>query len=158
VSEFEVRRRTTAGSLRYGREKLLEAHAELEAAGADLGPLTKILGIALALDGLAANAEAEVVQASRTAGGLSAKVALLSQQLRSAEDELGRLRPENATLRARAAALESGRCLDRAAVAETAVKAVEDALGRDGEYLRLAHREKVVEAVLAVVDGMAWVA
>jgi hypothetical protein len=149
VTEFEVRKRTTAGSLRCGREKLLEAHAELEAAGADLGPLTKILGIALALDGLAANAEAEVVQASRTAGGLSAKVALLSQQLRSAEDELGRLRPENQALRARVEQLEAP-VADKERLA-VALDAVTHALHLDSEHVRRASRERAAgEASRAV--------
>lgn len=146
MTEIPVRRRTAAGSLRYGRDQLLDAHRELDAAGADVAPLTKILGIALALDGLAKNAESEMVQASRTAGGLSAKVAQLGAALRSAEDELGRLRRAQVE-----------RPADEARFA-VALEALTAALNHDQEYVLLADRERAARAVVAALNGMAWAA
>ena len=52
-------------------------------------------------------ADAVLVQARRTAGGLQVKVAQQGREIRSMEDELGRLRPENAELRDRVRELES---------------------------------------------------
>lgn len=57
-------------------------------------------------------ADAVLVQARRTVGGLSAKVAQQGREIRSMEDELGRLRPENARLRERNRVLEAAAVLD----------------------------------------------
>lgn len=125
----------------------------------DPGDPEQFLGVLESvLAGLADQVDAELQQARRTAGGAQAAVVRLSRDLRSAEDELGRLRPENLVLREKAQRADAVRGLDRTMVAAAAVAAVETALAREGEYLRLAHRELVVEAVLAVVDGLAWAA
>lgn len=82
--------------LAAAKDRLMAAHRELAAQGADLGPLTSVLEVALELDGMLRSLGEELRHAKATASGLGFENARLRAEVRSAEDELGWLRPENA--------------------------------------------------------------
>jgi hypothetical protein len=110
-----TRRPNAVVGLAAAKQRLVDAHRALAAVpGADLGTLNEVLAVALELDGMLRSLGEELRHAKASAAGLSLKVAQQARDLASAEDELGRLRPENAVLRERVRALEDAAVLDSA--------------------------------------------
>ena len=103
--------KNTVVGLAAAKQRLIDAHRALAAQGADLGALTDVLEVALELDAMLRALGEDLRHAKATAAGLGLKVAQQARDLASAEDELGRLRPENALLRERVRVLEAAELL-----------------------------------------------
>jgi hypothetical protein len=98
----------TVVGLAAAKQRLIDAHRVLGAGpGADLGVLNDVLAVALELDAMLRMLGEELRHAKATAAGLGLKAAQQARDLASAEDELGRLRPENALLRRELRAAEN---------------------------------------------------
>lgn len=102
----------TVVGLAAAKQRLIDAHRTLAGQGGDLAVLNDVLAVALELDAMLRSLGEELRHSKATAAGLSLKVAQQARDLASAEDELGRLRPENAVLRERVRVLEDAAVLD----------------------------------------------
>jgi hypothetical protein len=156
VSRGKGRTPNAVVGLAAARDRLIAAHRSLAERGGDLGALTDVLAVATEIDGMLRALGTELKHARATAAGLSNEVGSLRRGLRSAEDELAVLRGRAALVAGQAAGLELPHGDDGRY--RRALDALTEALNRGQEYVLLADRERAVSAVLAVVDGMAWVA
>ena len=107
-----TRQPNTVVGLAAAKQRLLDAHRALAVQGGDLGELNEVLAVALELDGMLRTVGEELRHARSTAAGQKVRIAALERDVWSAEEELGRLRPENAALRERVRWLEAAAVLD----------------------------------------------